>query len=61
MYNKFNKKSKYITLFNDVFFTPISIWHLADELEWVINNEVPKILHISGSEVITKYEFGYTL
>ena len=55
------RRGNQITLFNDVFFTPISIWHLSDELEWIINNDVPKILHVSGSEVITKYEFGYRL
>lgn len=55
------KRGNQITLFNDVFFTPVSIWHLADELEWIINNDVPKILHISGSEITTKYEFGYKL
>lgn len=51
----------HITLFNDVFFTPISIWHFADELEWTMNNDVPRILHVSGSESMTKYEFGYRL
>lgn len=55
------RKGNYIKLFNDVFFTPISIWHLANELEWVITNDVPKILHISGSEIMTKYEFGHRL
>lgn len=55
------KKGNHIALFNDVFFTPISIWHLADELEWIMNNDVPRILHVSGSESTTKYEFGYRL
>ena len=55
------KRGNHITLFNDVFFTPISIWHLADELEWILNNDVPRILHISGAEITTKYEFGYRL
>jgi len=55
------KRGNQITLFNDVFFTPISIWHLANELEWIINNDVPKILHVSGAEITTKYEFGYRL
>ena len=55
------KRGNHITLFNDVFFTPISIWHLANELEWIINNDVPKILHVSGAEITTKYEFGYKL
>ena len=55
------KKGNHIALFNDVFFTPISTWHLADELEWIMNNDVPRILHISGSEITTKYKFGYRL
>lgn len=55
------KRGNHITLFNDVFFTPISIWHLADELEWIMNNDVPRILHVSGSESTTKYKFGYRL
>lgn len=55
------KRGNHITLFNDVFFTPISIWHLADELEWIMNNDVPRILHVSGAEITTKYEFGYRL
>ena len=55
------RRGNQITLFNDVFFTPISIWHLADELEWIMNNDVPRILHVSGSESMTKYEFGYRL
>lgn len=55
------RRGDLITLFNDVFFTPISIWHLVDELEWVMNNAVPMILHVSGSESTTKYEFGYRL
>ncbi len=55
------KRGNHIKLFNDVFFTPISIWRLADELEWIINNDVPKILHVSGGEITTKYEFGYRL
>ena len=53
------KRGSHIALFNDVFFTPISIWNLADELEWIMNNDVPRILHISGTESMTKYEFGY--
>jgi dTDP-4-dehydrorhamnose reductase len=54
-----NKQS--IALFDDVWFTPISIWHLADALEWVIKNETPKILHIAGGERVTKHQFGSKL
>lgn len=50
-----------INLFNDVLFTPISIWDFSDELEWIINNQTPKILHIAGSEIVSKYAFGIEL
>ena len=52
------KNGKDITLFNDTLFTPITTWHLADELEWVINNKTLGIIHIAGNEVVSKYEFG---
>jgi len=55
------KSGKNITLYADTIFTPISIWHLAKELEWVIENKVPKILHIAGREIVSKYDFGYNL
>lgn len=58
--NSVNKKEQ-IVLFDDVLFTPISIWDLAYELEWVINNKTPFILHISGKEIVTKFDFGYNL
>lgn len=55
------KSHKPIRLFDNVFFTPISIWHFAKELDWIINNKVPKILHVAGREVVSKYDFGYNL
>lgn len=55
------KVGKNIKLYEDTMFTPISIWHLAKELEWVINNKVPTVLHIAGREIISKYDFGYNL
>lgn len=55
------KSGKKIALYDDMIFTPISIWHLAKELEWVIKNKVPTILHIAGREIISKYNFGYNL
>lgn len=51
-------EQKDINLFYDVIFTPITIWHLADELEWVIRNDVSGIIHIAGNEPISKYHFG---
>lgn len=55
------KSGKKITLYDDTIFTPISIWHLAKELEWVIRNKVPTILHVAGREIVSKYDFGYNL
>lgn len=54
--------NKKIGLFTDVLFTPISIWHLAKEINHIIesNNICSETLHISG-ELCTKYEFGYFL
>ena len=49
---------KKITLFKDAIFNPISIWDLVKEIEFIIFNIENKILHISGSETISKYEFG---
>ncbi|EKE14771.1 MAG: hypothetical protein ACD_12C00310G0004 [uncultured bacterium] len=52
---------KMINLYDNTLFTPISIWHFAQELEWIINNKVPKILHVAGDEIISKYTLGYNL
>lgn len=49
---------KEITLFDDALFTPITIWHLGDELEWIMENDVAGIIHIVGKEPISKYDFG---
>lgn len=52
-----------IGLFDDVIFTPISIFDLAAELQHIIrtNKNVSEKLHVAGSEVVTKYEFGVAL
>jgi len=55
--NSINNEKK-ITLFDDVFFTPITIWNLSDELEWIINNKISGLLHISCNEEISKYDLG---
>jgi dTDP-4-dehydrorhamnose reductase len=49
-------------LFTDVLFTPISIWDLANEIEFLIktDNINSEALHIAG-ELCTKYEFGSKL
>jgi dTDP-4-dehydrorhamnose reductase len=52
------KNGKEITLFEDVLFTPITTWHLANELEWIMENDVSGVIHIAGQESISKYDFG---
>jgi dTDP-4-dehydrorhamnose reductase len=56
-------KQESIGLFEDVIFTPISIWELTKELNFLISNgEInSEILHIGGNEVCNKYEFGINL
>jgi dTDP-4-dehydrorhamnose reductase len=52
-----------IKLFEDVKFNPISIWDLANEINFLIRNNYisSEVLNISGKTICTKYEFGKTL
>ncbi len=50
--------NKKINLFEDVLFTPITIWDLIDELDWIIDNSITGVFHIACTESISKYEFG---
>ena len=58
-----SKASQNIGLFDDVIFNPISIWDLGKEIKYLISlKKLPnETLHISGTEIITKYEFGLAL
>ena len=51
-----------VGLFTDVMFTPISIWDLANEINYLMKtgNINSEILHIGG-ELCSKYVFGYKL
>ena len=55
-------KNEKLGLFNDVLFSPISIWDLSNEIKFLINSDNinSEILHISG-EICTKFEFGKRL
>lgn len=58
------KNNEEISLFDDVFFTPISIWDLAKEIETILGKEKDfskKTIHISGTEICTKFDFGKQL
>jgi len=52
------KNGKEITLFEDVLFTPITTWHLANEMEWIMGSNISGIVHVAGGEPISKYDFG---
>jgi len=60
---KTSKQKTNISLFDDVLFNPISVWNLIAELSFLIKQEEfkSKILHISGAENTTKYNFGIEL
>lgn len=55
------KNRKEITLFDDALFMPISIWSLAEELEWIIDNNIFGIINIVGNNPVTKFDFGVNL
>jgi dTDP-4-dehydrorhamnose reductase len=58
-----SKDKEKIGLFNDVIFTPISIYDLISEIEFLIKeNQInSEIIHIAGNESCSKYEFGTML
>lgn len=58
-----SKTSENINLFEDVVFNPISIWDLGKEIKYLISlKSLPnETLHISGTEIISKYDFGEAL
>lgn len=55
------RKKNEIELFNDVLFNPISTFELAHEIHYLIENTIKGIIHISGVESITKYDFGFRI
>jgi dTDP-4-dehydrorhamnose reductase len=55
------QKQEEISLFHDVMFTPISIWHFAEEVEWVIHSRIGGVFHLTGMEAISKFDFGLKL
>lgn len=55
------KQGKKINMFEDVYFTPISICGLAENLDLIINSNRSGIYNIVGSERLSKYEFALKL
>lgn len=58
-----SKAKEEIGLFDDVIFTPISIYDLSSEIKFLIteNHINSEIIHIAGNESCSKYEFGTML
>lgn len=52
------RKEKEITLFNDVYYTPILISDLVDQIDLLINLKAKGVFNIVGKERMSKYEFG---
>lgn len=52
------KKNEKIFLFNNVYYTPIHVAEMADNIYNLLNLNVSGIFNISSNERITKYEFG---
>lgn len=52
-----------ISLFDDVLFTPITIWDLIKEIDFILDKGLyeEKVLHIAGGEACTKYAFGIAM
>lgn len=47
-----------LTMFSDVFFTPIHVSHAANIIAKIIVSDMSGIYHLSGSSVLSKYEFA---
>ena len=57
-----SKDNVNIQLFDDVIFSPISIWDLSYEIIFIINSNLKNgIYHISGKDKLTKFDFGMKL
>ncbi len=52
------RKGQAVTLFQDVFYTPILIETLANTVLDLINLKASGIFHVVGDESISKYQFG---
>ena len=57
------KAKETISLFDDVLFSPISIWDFISEINFLVNKNSykHKIFHLAGGDVISKYDFGKLL
>ncbi len=52
------RQEKKITLFEDVYYTPILIQTLIDQIQLLIKDKIKGIINIVSDERISKYDFG---
>lgn len=55
------KNNRQINMFDDVYFTPISICGLADNINLLMNSPLNGIYNVVGRERMSKYEFAILL
>lgn len=55
------KKGKISNLFEDIFFTPISVKTLSQQIGLLLANNKSGVYNISSNERISKYHFGLTI
>lgn len=51
------KDDKKISLFSNMFFTPIDLNTLSDSIKFIINNDIYGIYHLVSSDRVSKYDF----
>ena len=52
------RQEKKITLFSDVYYTPILIQTLIDQIQLLIKDKIKGIINIVSDERVSKYDFG---
>ncbi len=52
------RKKQQITLFEDVYYTPILIQTLIDQIQLLIKDKIKGIINIVSDERVSKYDFG---
>ena len=52
------RRGERLTLFQDVFYTPIIIEALVESVHELVNREASGIIHVVGDERISKHQFG---
>ena len=55
------RKNISLNLFEDVYFNPITIWHLGKQIEKLIYLKSTGVMHISSKDSVSKFDFGIKL